>query len=456
MNFRTLLTLFACMFAIGMAVPAASADLRAGPMAGASYMRGARLWMQADGPGKAVIDYWDTQAPKKILRTPAIALKAEEDFVAQFEIDALEPGRTYGYRVKIDGKEQKVPQSLVFRTQALWQWRTDAPDWKLAFGTCAYTNEVAYDRPGRPYGGPPEAMNIYASIARQQPDMMLWGGDYLYHREVDVDSAMGLRYRWNRERAIPQVQSLLRTGHHFAIWDDHEYGLNDANGSYVLKGESLKLFKRFFANPSYGLPETPGVFGNFLFNDAEFFLTDNRYYRDSDWLIADDKTMLGAAQIRWLKNALLASVSPIKFIVVGSQVTNAANLTYEGWDKFPKERAEILKFLIDQKINGVMLLSGDRHFTEFLKTGRPGTYPLYELTCSSLTSGGSAISSDEKGNSNVVPGTFSVPRNFCTIDFSGTQNARMLTLKNFSTDGKLIWEKEIALAELQTPTSTVP
>ena len=428
-----------------------AAELRAGPMAGASYMRGAKLWMQASGPAKAAIEYWDTTAPKKIMRTVPLGLREDEDYVGQFTIDSLEPGRTYGYRVTLDGKVQAVPQSLIFRTQMLWQWRGDAPDWKLAFGTCAYTNETAYDRPGKPYGGPPEAMKIYDSIARQKPDMMLWGGDYLYLREADWDHEAGLRYRWKRERGIAEVQSLLRTGHHFAIWDDHEFGPNDANSSYALKGESLKIFKRYFANPGYGLPETPGTFGNFIFNDAEFFLTDNRYYRDSDRLIADDKTMLGAAQLRWLKNALLASVSPLKIIVVGSQVTNTANTYYEGWNNFPKERADFLKFLVDHKIDGAMLLSGDQHFTVLLKNERAGTYPLYELTCSSLTSGGHADDSASKANKDVVAGTFTSPRNFCTIDFSGPGKDRKLTIRSFSAEGKMFWEKEIQVSALQSP-----
>ena len=236
--------IFAVICTAVLVFPVGAAELRAGPMAGASYMRGVKLWLQASGPAKATIEYWDTQAPKKILRAEPVALREDEDYVAHIVIGTLEPGRTYGYRVKLDGREQKVAQSLTFKTQALWQWRTDAPDWKLAFGSCAYTNEPAYDRPGRAYGGYREAMNIYDSIARQKPDMMLWGGDYLYHREVDFDSEAGLRYRWKRERGIREVQGLLRTGHHFAIWDDHEYGANDANASYRLKGESLKLFKQ--------------------------------------------------------------------------------------------------------------------------------------------------------------------------------------------------------------------
>ena len=33
------------------------------------------------------------------------------------------------------------------------------------------------------------------------------------------------------------------------------------------------------SQPSYGLPELPGVFGQFTWGDVDFFLTDNRYYR---------------------------------------------------------------------------------------------------------------------------------------------------------------------------------
>jgi len=97
------------------------------------------------------------------------------------------------------------------------------------------------------------------------------------------------------------------------------------------------------------------------------------------------------------------------------------------------------------------LLTGDRHFTELLKNERPGAYPLYELTCSSLTAGSSSNMEDEKNNPAIEPGTYVPARNFCTIDFSGPGNARRLTLRSFAADGKKLWEKEIAVADLQVP-----
>ncbi len=428
------------------------AALTAGPMVGATAMRQAKIWMQANAVGSAQIEYWEIGGATGAIgrsKSAAVKLSEETDFTAQFTLGLLEPGRNYGYRVLIDGREQKVPQSLAFKTQALWQFRTDAPDWKLVFGSCVFANEPLYDRPGRPYGGPPQAKRIFDSMARQQPDLTLWGGDYLYFREVDEDSELGLRYRWRYDRGTPEQQTLLRTGSHIAIWDDHEFGPNDSNSSYRLKGEALALFKRYWANPSYGLPETPGTFTTHRFNDAEFFLLDNRYYRDSDMLQAKDKTKLGAAQLRWLKNALLASVSPVKIIVAGSQITNEVN-KFEGWQRFPEERADILKFLDDHKINGVVLLTGDRHFTELLKTDRPGNYPLYELTCSALLSGVPSSIEAERANKQIVAGTFVDQRNFCSIDFVGARADRKLTIRSFSTDGEKLWEREIKLSELQS------
>ncbi len=430
---------------------ASAAQLTAGPMTGAAAMRSAKVWMQADSTALAQLEYWDetvstSSSPKKRL-SRIIKLAEDTDFTAHFTIDALEPGRKYGYRLLLDGKPVATPESLSFNTLALWQWRTDAPDWRMAFGSCAYTNEIAYDRPGRPYGGPPEAANIYASIAQKKPNMMLWGGDSLYFREADYDSAYGLSYRWRHTRAAAQLQPLLRTAHHYAIWDDHEFGANDGNSSYPFKGETLRLFKQYWANANYGLPETPGIFTTFSYNDADFFLLDNRYYRDSDKLKTDDKAKIGPAQMRWLKNAMLASTAPIKIIAAGGQITNSVNGA-EGWDKFPREREELLKFLLDQNVNGVLFLTGDRHFTSMMKTERPNSYPLYELTCSPMTAGPITNPKRDRENPQVLPETFVDKRNFCTLDFSGKKAERAITVRSFDTDGKQLWEKQLAVAEI--------
>jgi alkaline phosphatase D len=149
------------------------------------------------------------------------------------------------------------------------------------------------------------------------------------------------------------------------------------------------------------------------------------------------------------------SVSPIKLIVTGSQVTNEAS-TYEGWHNFADERADFLKFLVDHKLSGVMLLTGDRHFTELLKTERPGFYPLYELTCSPILSGPSSLPKAESGNNQIVEGTFVSKRNFCTLEFTGPKGDRKITVRSVSSAGENYWQREIKLNELQPPKVAKP
>lgn len=181
-----------------------------------------------------------------------------------------------------------------------------------------------------------------------------------------------------------------------------------------------------------------------------FFLLDNRYHADSYKLQADDKTLIGQAQLRWLKNSLLASVSPIKVVVMGSQILNDVN-RWESWQRYPKERDDFMKFLIDHKINGVVLLTGDRHFTALYKSERAGTYPLHELTCSPILAGVPSNVDNERANKQVIPGTFVAERNFCTLEFTGTRTDRRITLKSISNTGMENWQQEIKLNDLQTP-----
>jgi alkaline phosphatase D len=55
------------------------------------------------------------------------------------------------------------------------------------------------------------------------------------------------------------------------------------------------------------------------------------------------------------------------------------------WAGFPAEREEIFNYLADRRIEGVLLLSGDRHRADLRLNRRSRGYPLHELMCSWLT-----------------------------------------------------------------------
>jgi alkaline phosphatase D len=251
-------------------------------------------------------------------------------------------------------------------------------------------------------------------------------------------------------RQADPLQKLLTATTHVAIWDDHDFGPNDSNGSYPLKGETLKLFQRYWPNPTFGLPGVPGAFGWARYGDVDFFLLDDRYYRHpNNYPDAPEKSMFGAAQFEWLKQALISSKARVKVVAGGSQFWNRAS-RFEGLHQFPREKQRLADWLVTQKVDGVIFLSGDRHFGELLRVDRPGAYPLYEYTSSPLTSRAVATPARaERENPDVVPGTLQGRRQFGMIRVSGPAADRRLALEAYDSDGGLLWRHEIAVNDLR-------
>jgi len=237
---------------------------------------------------------------------------------------------------------------------------------------------------------------------------------------------------------------------HVAIWDDHDYGPNDADGSFVMKGAALETFKRYWPNPSHGLPGVPGVFGMVTLGDVDFFLLDNRFNRfPNRYPQTQDKAMFGRAQLEWLKQALVYSRAPFKIVVAGGQFWNRAN-RFEAFHNYPIEQRTLGDWLLEQKIPGVVFLSGDRHFGGLWRIERPGTYPLHEFTASPLTAGPVANpAADERENPELVPGTLINQRNFGMLRVSGPRQDRALALEAYDAGGKLLWQRRISAAELR-------
>jgi len=403
----------------------------------------ALVWIQADSPGPVTVTWraGDTDRQLTLVANPA------DDLVVVARLTGLAPGTSVAYRVAGDGDQRDG----TVRTQRWWT-RSDAPrDFVLAIGSCNFVHDGNPTWPDRGYGG---GYEIFDAIAAKAPDAMLWLGDNLYYQQPDFLDPASMAVRNRKQRSHAPLQSLLTATAHVAIWDDHDFGPNDADSSYVMKGETLKLFQRYWPNPSFGLPGVAGNFGWIRYGDVDVFLLDDRWYRSANR--APDgpgKTMFGAPQIEWLKNALLHSQAPLKLIAGGNQFLNRAN-RFEGWNNFATEQKAFLEWLAAQRIDGVVFLSGDRHFSELLRVARPGTYPLYEFTSSPLTSGPwDPPPQGEKENPDVVPDTLVAKRQFGLIRIGGPGTARKVTLESYDGAGALVWQHEIPFATLRTPRS---
>lgn len=423
--------------------------LHAGPMHAWTELRSTAIWVQTERAAEVQLRYYPAAAPEDARLTPAVTTAAALSFAATFVLGDLEPGTEYRYELYLDGKAWPRPYPLAFTTQPLWQWRAPAPEFAAMFGSCLYVNDEPYDRPGTPYGSD---FAILDAMAARRPELMLWLGDNLYTREADFFSPTGLVYRYRHDRALARLQPLLAAASNYATWDDHDYGTNNSDATYPFKAASLELFARYWPAPTYGTPETGGVFQRFTWGDVEFFMLDDRYHRSpDDWPAGPDKTMLGRAQLQWLEAALVSSRAVFKVVVNGNQVLNA-NSRDETMAAYA-DLEELLAFIARNRVEGVLFLSGDRHHAELLKVQRPGMYPLYDFTSSSITAGVHVMKPDdpELANPLRVAGTLAMEHNFGVLRFAGEPGRRRVTLQLYGADGGLRWERTVTREELSFP-----
>ncbi|MEE2789908.1 MAG: alkaline phosphatase D family protein [Myxococcota bacterium] len=439
-------------------LPSADArnGLAAGPMVGYSTHREVVLWMRTDAPETVRVRYWTEGEAGRKSETRPQRTGGEDGRLVHVRIGQLVPGSVYEYEILL-GAEQPVvvPRAypLRFQTQVIWHRRADPPPFVMAFGSCAYTNDAADDAPDKPYGG---GYEIYESIRKTSPDLMLWLGDNVYFRPTDWSSRSGMFRRYARSRGLADLQPLLGSVHHYAVWDDHDYGPNDSNRSFVHKQDALDAFRSYWANPSYGLPDHPGVFGQFTWSDVDVFLIDNRYYRSaSSAPRTPDKTIVGQRQLQWLLDALSGSSAPFKIVAGGGQFLSPVD-RFEGYAQAPHEQRRLISEIVRRKIEGVVFLSGDRHHTELVRLDQVGFYPLYDFTSSPLTSRGAAATHDRDSPIRVPETLVRKQRNFGLIRVDGPKNGRRMTMEARDTRGRLLWSHKIAASELRPPPRPEP
>jgi len=430
------------------------AQLVSGPMLGQVELRTAKIWAEVNPASKAVsLKYWKKGEASKA--KTIIIMPEQKAWYAPvlFNLVALEMNTDYEYTITVEANTKTTTAVAGFKTMELWQWRKPAPDFVFLTGSCAYFNEPVYDRPGKPYGGD---SSIFETMAKEKASFMMWLGDNWYTREADYFSVWGLYYRASHDRALPIMKNFLRNMSHYAIWDDHDYGFNDADKSFIFRNESTEVFRKYWANPSYG-QDGQGIYTKVSYSDCDFFLMDDRSFRTSDKMEPridgkpnPDKKMWGDTQMEWLKNSLRTSTSVFKIIVTGSQTLNAAS----PWDclqNYPIEFNNLMNFLTEEKINGVLFITGDRHHSEINKWDRSGTYSLYDITSSALTSSVGKVTGNEVNNPGRLPNTLVEQNNYARITVSGAQRARNLKVEFVGVKGDLLASWSVKESELRTP-----
>jgi alkaline phosphatase D len=362
----------------------------------------------------------------------------ENNLSSKIVLSSLQPGAIYTFFLESKSFKTKIYE---FTTQELWQWRKDAPNFSVVFGSCTYVNDTEFDRPGKAYG---QSDSIFNVISELHPNAMIWGGDNIYLREGDFETQANMEARYIKARQIPSIQKLLSTCPQYAIWDDHDFGPNDSHSSFQYKKESLAAFKEMWGNSNYGFSnnENNCITGKVTLNDVDLYLLDNRSFRIPPGTVGITPQMLGKEQINWLIQDLKSSKATFKLVAVGSQILSSV-ADFENYANYQEEREYLLKKIAENNIKNVIFLSGDRHFAELSEMTLSNNIRVLDITSSPLTS--KPYANSKEINSSRVEGTFLGEQNFAHISFSGTSKERTINIDLVNKIGKICWSKSYSL-----------
>ncbi|QDT67258.1 Alkaline phosphatase D precursor [Planctomycetes bacterium MalM25] len=390
-----------------------------GPMLGCVTDSSARVWVRTPGAARVRVRC-DGRKSEEVTTT------ARNDFTALIDLDGLKPATTYRYDVLVDGVSAFDGDLAAFRT---------APaKGQPAVVTAAFGGGARYN---------PSKEGIWDVIADHRPDALLMLGDNVYIDEPH--SRTKQRVHYYRRQLRPEYRRLVASSAVYAVYDDHDLGVNDSSGGPDpfkpdWKYASWKVFRENWNNPAYGdPPERPGCWFDFSLGDVDFFMLDNRYYRDFK-----SGTMLGPDQKAWLFERLRASDATFKVLASGTLWTEHADKGgKDSWWGVKEERNEIFDFLDREQIGGVILLSADRHRTDVYQIARPNSYDLYEFETSKLTNDHTHPTKKEALFS-YNEGTF-----FGLLRFDTTKPDPEVTFQCVTAEDEVVYELTLPRSQLQ-------
>lgn len=279
----------------------------------------------------------------------------------------------------------------------------------IAFGSC---------------NKPEKDDSMWKAIGQNDPDLFIWLGDIIYG---DTDDMEVLRGKYRKLEELPAYREFAANTPITGVWDDHDYGQNDAGKNYSHKEQSEEILLDFLkVDSTTEVRRHPGVYSSMTLGKAEqqvkVILLDGRYFRDSlvhstaagrRYEANPEGDMLGEQQWAWLEKELTDSQADVHIIGCGIQFIPEEH-GWEKWANFPKARQRFFDLLSKTKVANPILISGDRHIAEVSKIALEGYQePVYELTASGLTHTWSSVK--EEANRYRV-GQLIVQRNFGLIN----------------------------------------
>ncbi|MBN4085323.1 alkaline phosphatase family protein [Flavobacteriaceae bacterium AH-315-B10] len=239
---------------------------------------------------------------------------------------------------------------------------------------------------------------LWKEIEKNKPNVWIWGGDIIYSDTED----MGLMAQdYQKQKTKSDYANFIKNIDVLATWDDHDYGLNDGGKEYSKKAESQDLFLDFIdVEKDDNRRQQEGVYfaKDYKVNEGiiKIILLDTRYFRTAltqDTItkkrykpnVYGEGSMLGDVQWEWLTNQLQNSKASFNIIVSSIQFLSSEH-GYESWRNMTHEVDKLENLIKTTNAKNTIILSGDRHLSEFSKKKMDSlAYPLIDFTSSGMT-----------------------------------------------------------------------
>jgi alkaline phosphatase D len=355
------LTFVLAIFCISQSASANdSPSISHGPMLGAVSEHTTNIWIRTSEPADVTCTLSEVDASLKPL-TQKVHTTLESDNTCIIKFDKLKKETKYQYVVRVGKSEHQATFSTLGSSLS-------QKGIKIVYGY-GYNHKENKMKSGT---------SVFTEMNSRKANLTLFLGDFPYTQK----GAKGEIRKGNRAlRNITGFRQLTSSTPTYGIYDDHDFGPNDCDGTHKNADEALAAFKEYWPNPSYGLPEDKGIYCSFVVGDVEFFLLDGRYTARKK-----QKTMLGKTQFKWLCNGLKNSKNRYKVLVSGTQFGRAKA---DGWagENYIGERKNLFSFIYKNGINGVIGISGDVHRSDIYKLPIGKDQFFYDFTPGSLSNG---------------------------------------------------------------------
>jgi alkaline phosphatase D len=383
-------------------------SLPAGVQAGDLVGDRAIVWAQADRPARMLVEWATTESFADRRRLDGPAALEDADFTAKLDLAGLPPGQRIFYRVTmIDLADRKLASEPV--AGSFWTPPAGRRNLRLV-----WSGDVG----GQGWGINPDwgGMRIFEAMRELEPAVFIHSGDTIYadgpFAAERAEPGGGLWRNLTTEATSKVAETLAEFRGRYAYnlmdanlrrfnaevpvlaqWDDHEvtdnwYPHEDLSGdprkaAYqvtsvdLLAARAAQAFFDYLPVREHPL-ERRRVYGAFAWGPSlEVFRLDMRSYRgpnsaNGQTAPGPDTAFLGAAQVRWLKQALLASQATWKLIAadqpIGFLIPDGAWFDAIANGDGPArgrelEIAGLLRFIRDNGIKNVVWVTADVHYT---------------------------------------------------------------------------------------------